>query len=100
MRVIAKLLISAALRAGGLWRFHRGERDASQGVLGKMEPPSMFDWNVIVGVKPGEFPAAEAAMARFGPMQRSAIVDILTVKVADAEALGLELDLTTRGRST
>ncbi len=47
----------------------------------------MLDWNVIVGVKPGGFLAAEAAMARFGAVERSDIVDILAVKVADADAL-------------
>lgn len=52
----------------------------------------MKDWNVIVGVRDGAFEAAGRAMEPFGQVKRSAIVDVLAMKVADPAALAAQYD--------
>lgn len=47
----------------------------------------MLDWNVVVGVKEDGHQAAQNVMERFGPVQRSGIGNVLTLKVEDPGAL-------------
>ena len=46
----------------------------------------LLDWNVVVGVKGGDYRAAQLIMARFGPVQRSEIGNVLTLTVENTDA--------------
>ena len=46
----------------------------------------MLDWNVVIGVNEGGDQVAQNVMERFGPVQRSRIGNVLTLKVEDPGA--------------